>query len=54
LEGANKTNKQMKTYLCKEGKETFTIKAKSRNEAEEFAEMYNAVVIKEIIKIYKK
>lgn len=38
----------MRTYLCKEGNQTFTLKAKDRNEAEEFAQMYNAVVIKEI------
>jgi hypothetical protein len=40
----------MKTYLCKEGTEEFIMKAKNRNEAEEFAQMYNAVVIKEIKK----
>ena len=38
----------MKTYLCKEGTEEFIIEAKNRNEAEELAKMYNAVVIKEI------
>tara|TARA_R110000824_G_scaffold259469_1_gene448197 strand:- start:914 stop:1045 length:132 start_codon:yes stop_codon:yes gene_type:complete len=38
----------MKTFLCKEGRETFTIKAKNRQEAEEICEMYNAVIIKEI------
>jgi|TARA_R100001086_G_scaffold248638_1_gene186087 hypothetical protein len=38
----------MKTYLCKEGTEKFIMKAKNRNEAVELAEMYNAVVIKEI------
>ena len=40
----------MKTYLCKEGSKSFTMKAKNRNEAEELAQMYNAVVIKEIKK----
>ena len=38
----------MKTYLCKEGRETFTIKAKDRNEAEELAQIYNAIVIKQL------
>ena len=42
--------KTMKTYLCKEGKEKFTIEAKDRNEAEGICEMFNAVVIKEIKK----
>lgn len=41
---------KLKTYLCKEGKEKFTIEAKDINEAEEFAQMYNAIVIKEIKK----
>lgn len=39
---------KLKTYLCKEGKEKFTIEAKDRNEAEGICEMFNAVVIKEI------
>ena len=38
----------MKTYLCKEGNQTFMMKAKNRKQAEEYAEMYNAVIIKEI------
>ena len=42
----------MKTYLCKEGKEKFTVEAKDRNEAEGICEMFNAVVIKEL-KNYK-
>jgi len=37
-----------KIYLCKEGRETFKMKAKNRSEADEFAQMYNAIVIKEI------
>ena len=45
-----KTNKKMKIYLCKEGNKSFTMKAKDRTEAEDFAQMYNAVVIKEIKK----
>tara|TARA_R100000656_G_C3862277_1_gene110172 strand:+ start:346 stop:513 length:168 start_codon:yes stop_codon:yes gene_type:complete len=43
-------NKIMKTYLCKEGKEKFTVEAKDRNEAEGICQMFNAVVIKEIKK----
>ena len=37
-----------KTYLLKEGKQLFTTKARSRTEAEVVAEMFNAVIIKEI------
>ena len=47
-----KTKNTMKTYLCKEGKEKFTVEAKDRNEAEGICEMFNAVVIKEL-KNYK-
>ena len=38
----------MKTYLCKEGRETFTIKAKNLKDAEEQCLLWNAVVIKEL------
>jgi len=37
----------MKTYLCKEGREKFTIKAKNLNEAEEKVVVWNAVVLGE-------
>lgn len=38
----------MKTYLLKEGKEFFTIKAKNKEQALFACEMYNATFIKEI------
>tara|TARA_R110000824_G_scaffold195435_1_gene378244 strand:- start:518 stop:637 length:120 start_codon:yes stop_codon:yes gene_type:complete len=38
----------MKTYLCKEGTEVFTIEAINLEQAEGYAEVYNAVVIKEV------
>ena len=37
-----------KTYLCSEGGEEFYITADSFEEAREFAEIYNAVVIREM------
>ncbi len=42
------TLKTLKTYLLKEGKEVFKTKARSRKEAEVVAEMFNAIIIKEI------
>jgi hypothetical protein len=50
LKNKNKMETKLKTYLCKEGKEKFTVEAKDRNEAEGICEMFNAVVIKEIKK----
>ncbi len=38
----------MKNYLCKENQTEFVMAASSRKKAEEFATIYNAVVIKEI------
>ena len=37
-----------KTFLCKEGNETFTIKAQNQKDAEGQCEFWNAVVIREI------
>jgi hypothetical protein len=37
----------MKTYLCKEGREKFTIEAKNLNDAEEQCLVWNAVVLGE-------
>ena len=42
----------MKTYLCKEGSEEFTVEAVDLKDAKEQCEMWNAVVIKEL-KNYK-
>lgn len=42
--------KKVKVYLCKEGKEEFTVKASSLKEAQEYAEIYNGVAIREIKK----
>ena len=39
-----------KLFLCQEGAELFQMKAKDMKQAQEFAQMYNAVVIKELIK----
>jgi len=39
---------KMKTYLCKEGRETFTIKAKNLKQAQEDCLIWNAVVIQEV------
>ena len=38
----------MKNYLCKEGTETFIIKAKDLKQAKFYASMYNAQLIKEL------
>lgn len=38
----------MATYLCKEGSEEFTIDADSYAEAQEDAQIYNAVVIRKL------
>lgn len=38
----------MKTYLCKEGNEQFTIEAENLKQAQEDAAIYNAKVIKEV------
>lgn len=37
-----------KLFLCQEGTELFTMKAKNIAQAQEFALSYNAVVIKEL------
>ena len=37
----------MKTWLCKEGREKFTIEALNLNDAETQCEMWNAVVLGE-------
>jgi len=37
-----------KVYLCKEGSQTFKMKAKDIEQAKQYAQMYNAVIIKEI------
>lgn len=38
----------LKTFLCKEGFETFTIKARNLKDAIEQCEIWNAVVLYEI------
>ena len=43
----NPNTEIMKTYLCKEGREKFTIEATNLNEAQEACEMWNAVVLGE-------
>ena len=40
----------IKLFLCQEGTELFKIKAKDMKQAQEFAQMYNAVVIKQLNK----
>ena len=40
----------MKTYLCQEGTEKFTMEAENREQAEMYAEIFNAVVLKELKK----
>ena len=35
-------------FLCQEGTELFEMKAKDMEQAQEFAQMYNAVVIKQL------
>ena len=37
-----------KLFLCQEGTELFEMKAKDIKQAQEFAQTYNAVVIKEL------
>ena len=37
----------MKTYLCREGREKFTIEAPNLTEAQDAADMWNAVVLGE-------
>ncbi len=48
----NKYKEQEKTwtklFLCQEGAELFEMKAKDIEQAQEFAQMYNAVVIKQL------
>jgi hypothetical protein len=39
-----------KLFLCQEGTELFEMKAKDMEQAQEFAQTYNAVVIKELKK----
>jgi len=39
--------RDMKTWLCKEGREKFTIEALNLNDAETQCEMWNAVVLGE-------
>lgn len=50
----NKYKEQEKTwtklFLCQEGTELFEMKAKDMEQAQEFAQTYNAVVIKELNK----
>lgn len=43
-----------KMFLCQEGTEKFTMKAKDMQQAVEFAQMYNAIVIKEIKSLINK
>lgn len=43
-----KRGEKMKTYLCKEGNEQFTIEAENLKQAQEDAAIYNAKVIKEV------
>jgi hypothetical protein len=38
----------MKTYLAKEGRETFTFKAENEEKALFACEMWNAILIKEV------
>lgn len=37
----------MKTYLCREGRERFTIEAKNLKDAESQVEVWNAIVLGE-------
>jgi len=39
-----------KLFLCQEGTELFEMKAKDMKQAQEFAQSYNAIVIKELNK----
>lgn len=38
----------MKKYLCREGSEEFILDAENLAQAQEYAAMYNAVVIREL------
>jgi len=38
----------MKTYLCREGEQEFTIQANSYEEAMRYAMLYGAIVVKEL------
>jgi hypothetical protein len=39
---------KLRVYLCKEGREEFTLEAESLTQAQEYAALYNAVVICEL------
>jgi hypothetical protein len=41
---------RLKLFLCQEDTELFTVRAKDMEQAQEFAQDWNAVVIKEIKK----